>query len=245
MPVRERRAMHRSGEYADRGEYHRHLDPTWSYYPLYLQKMQLVSALIRSLPQNQRCLDIGAGEGVLVEQLRAAGHAATGIDPHYSSRTVRRGSAAKLPFRAARFDVVFCLDVLEHLPWSEQEQAIAELRRVLRPGGLAVLSLPNLAHLPSRVKFLLTGRLIRTSHVRKHVGDRPIAEYLDLLSAAGLRLEQRAGGTRFGEPLLPPLLRRFPSLCFSNFLVLRAPARRAKPLTQAASLRPAVRRGGR
>ena len=55
------------------------------------------------------------------------------------------------------------------------------------------MSVPNLAHLQSRVHFLLLGRLIRTASPAKHPGDRPVGEYLDLARHAGFRLRSRSG----------------------------------------------------
>src|SRR4029079_10152032 len=71
--------------------------------------------------------------------------------------------------------------------------AFAELHRVLRPGGELLVSVPNLAHLQSRIHFLLLGRLIRTASEFKHPGDRPVAEYLRLARAAGFTLAARRG----------------------------------------------------
>ena len=60
--------------------------------------------------------------------------------------------------------------------YAAQPVALAEIHRVLAPGGEAFVSVPNLAHLQSRLHFLLKGRLIRTASESKHPGDRPIAE---------------------------------------------------------------------
>src|SRR5262249_27653813 len=49
------------------------------------------------------------------------------------------GSALALPFASASFDVLTCFDVLQHLPAGRLSQAAAELRRVLRPGGIALV----------------------------------------------------------------------------------------------------------
>ena len=72
---------------------------------------------------------------------------------------------------------MLCLDVLEHLSFADQPRALEELRRVLSPDGELLVSVPNLAHLQSRLNFLLRGRLIRTASEVKHPGDRPLAEY--------------------------------------------------------------------
>jgi hypothetical protein len=108
---------------------------------------------------------------------------------------------------------------------------------VLEPGGELLVTVPNLAHLQSRVHFLLTGRLIRTASEYKHPGDRPIAEYLRMARDAGFTLiEQR--GIFPTVPVLTRIIRRHPrrlqplhrwltrllpvpAWCFLNVLVLR------------------------
>ncbi|MSP22274.1 MAG: class I SAM-dependent methyltransferase [Dehalococcoidia bacterium] len=50
------------------------------------------------------------------------------------------GSAAALPFDDASFDAVFCTIVLHYLPSDVQTAAVAEMRRVLRPGGRAIVA---------------------------------------------------------------------------------------------------------
>ena len=101
-----------------------------------------------------------------------------------------------LPYADGSFDRALCLDVLEHLTFEEQPRALAELHRVLDPGGELLVSVPNLAHLQSRVHFLLQGRLIRTASELKHPGDRPIAEYLPLAGRAGFELSRAAASFR-------------------------------------------------
>ncbi len=197
------------GEYAARGDYHRQLDPSWEYYPTYLAKLARVRDYLDALPGGARVLDAGCGEGVLVEEYSDR-LAIEGVDAFYSSDRVRVASLTALPYPPGVFDCVLCLDVLEHLPWDEQRAALAELNRVVRPGGELVLSVPNLAHLQSRVHFLLRGALIRTASERKHPGDRPVAEYLRLAHDVGFTLVERHG--IFPTiPVLAHLIRRHPA----------------------------------
>jgi SAM-dependent methyltransferase len=182
----------RTGEYAERGDYHRHLSPGWEFYPTYLAKLDAVRRYLARLPPATRVLDAGCGEGLLVEEFRGQ-LAIEGLDPHYSSARVRRGSLTALPYADAAFDRALCLDVLEHLTFDEQPRALAELHRVLAPGGELFVSVPNLAHLQSRVHFLLLGRLIHTANPAKHPGDRPAGEYIALAARAGFRLVERHG----------------------------------------------------
>lgn len=161
------------------------------------------------------------------------------MDASYESARVQRVSLLELPFEAGSFDRALCLDVLEHLHFSEQPAALAELFRVLRPGGELLVSVPNLAHLQSRVQFLLRGRLIRTASELKHPGDRPMGEYSTLARRAGFQLVARDGIfptlpvitriiRRNPKRLLPlhALLTRMipiPGWCFLSLMTLRKP----------------------
>jgi SAM-dependent methyltransferase len=182
----------RTGEYALRGDYHRHLSPDWEFYPTYLAKLEQVRRYLAALPASTRVLDAGCGEGVLVDEFHDR-LVIEGVDPNYASAHVKRGSLLALPYADASFDRGLCLDVLEHLTLAEQPRALAELFRVIAPGGELLVTVPNLAHLQSRVHFLFRGELIRTANVAKHPGDRPVAEYLDLAARAGFHLIERRG----------------------------------------------------
>jgi SAM-dependent methyltransferase len=228
----------RRGEYAARGDYHRTLDPGWEYYPTYIAKMRAVRRYLDALPKDARVLDAGCGEGVLVEEYAAAMNI-VGVDANYASDRVREGSVTALPFPDGSFDRALCLDVLEHLPFEDQRKALAELHRVIAPRGELLVSLPNLAHLQSRVHFLLMGRLIRTASEIKHPGHRPVAEYLEMAARAGFVVIRRRGIFPT-VPVLTRMIRRsparlrplhraltrllpFPGLCFLNLVWLRKP----------------------
>jgi SAM-dependent methyltransferase len=228
----------RRGEYAARGDYHRSPDPAWEFYPTYIAKLRAVRQWLDALPSSTRVLDAGCGEGVLVDEY-AGRLRIEGIDPNYGSDRVRTASLMALPFAEGTFDRALCLDVLEHLSFDEQPRALAELFRVLRSGGELLVSVPNLAHLQSRVHFLLTGRLIRTASEQKHPGDRPVADYLRMAERTGFTVVARSGifptvpiVTRFirrhPQRLMPlhRLLTRLlpvPGWCLLNLITLRKP----------------------
>jgi predicted SAM-dependent methyltransferase len=230
--------VERTGEYALRGDYHRDLSPDWEFYPTYLAKLDLVRRYLAALPAGTRVLDAGCGEGVLVSEFHDR-LLIQGVDQHYASDLVRRESLLELPFEDTSFDRALCLDVLEHLSFADQPRALAELFRVVRPGGELFVTVPNLAHLQSRLHFFVTGRLIRTANPLKHPGDRPMAEYLDLARRAGFELLQRRGifptvpvltrWIRRSPAQLAPLHRALtrllpiPGWCFLNALRFRRP----------------------
>jgi SAM-dependent methyltransferase len=209
MPSDEVLTPHRQGEYSERGDYHRNLQPSWEFYPTYLAKLERVRAYLDRLPGGTRVLDVGCGEGVLVDEY-AARLAIEGVDANYASSRVTSGSVTSLPFGDASFDRVLCLDVLEHLALHDQAAAFAELYRVLTPDGEALISIPNLAHLQSRVHFLFRGNLIRTASERKHPGDRPVNEYMRMARAAGFTVRRREGVFPT-IPVLTSIIRRHPA----------------------------------
>jgi 2-polyprenyl-3-methyl-5-hydroxy-6-metoxy-1,4-benzoquinol methylase len=184
-------ALH--GEYEERGEYHRQLDKNWKYYPVFVHKMRLVKKYLNANARLRKTIDLGCGEGILVEEFRKKGFDIVGLDYNYQSPHVIRGDMTNLSFADETYDLALALDVIEHLSFEQQSQALAEIWRVLKPGGRAILTIPNLAHFASRVTFALFGKLLRTSSIDRHPGDRPIQEYIQLCREHGLEIVSRKG----------------------------------------------------
>lgn len=211
----------RKGEYSRQGEFHRNLNPNWSYYPIYINKVELIDELLRRYNcQSGKILDAGCGEGVLVEKYAQQGWDITGVDKNYASSYVQEGSITALPFADNTFDTVLCLDVLEHLYYNDQNPALNEIRRVLKPNGVVLFSCPNLAHFTSRLKLMFRGRLLRTASVGHHPGDRPMLEYQELFEKAGFEIQERQGIF----PTVPPIYRfvmRYPAKSPGLLRVLR------------------------
>ncbi len=101
-------------------------------------------------------VDIGCGGGILAESMAAAGAEVTGIDMAEGPLTVARlhqvESGAGVDYRqstaeelaaanAGQYDIVTCLEMLEHVP--SPAQIIASVHTLLRPGGLAFFSTIN------------------------------------------------------------------------------------------------------
>ena len=105
------------------------------------------------LPAGQRVLELGCGAGTYVRLLAKAGHRVVGLD--YSRPSLGRALAADpagagrylaaeayaLPFAAGAFDAVLCIGVLQAL--AQPERALAEMARVLAPGGRALVETLN------------------------------------------------------------------------------------------------------
>lgn len=186
---------YRGWEYAKKGDYHRNLDPNWSYTPTYLRKMRFVRNQILRIGPKARILDAGCGEGVLVEEFRKKGFRIEGLDLNYESEIVRNGSVLEMPYEKDSFDAVLFLDVFEHLGYADQPKALAEIRRVLRSRGRLIVSIPNLAHWNSRFRFVCFGTLDRSDSEINHIGERPFTENKRLLTDAGFQIEEIIGIT--------------------------------------------------
>lgn len=199
------------GEYSRKGEFHRNLNPNWNYYPIYVNKVEVVDELLnRHRCRNGRILDAGCGEGVLVEKYAQQGWDIIGVDKNYASAYVQEGSILEIPFEDNHFDTIMALDVLEHLNYNQQTPALRELKRVLKPGGTAIFSCPNLAHFTGRLKLMFRGKLLRTASWGHHPGDRPMCEYEELFAHAGFEVIERVGLF----PTVPPIYRfvsRYPA----------------------------------
>src|SRR5581483_11909615 len=106
------------------------------------------------LVQGSRVLDVACGSGYGSALLARAAAEVTGVDvaadaiaharakyAHAANLQFREGDCVALPFADGSFDVVVSFETIEHI--AAQERFLAELRRVLAPGGLLVLSCPN------------------------------------------------------------------------------------------------------
>ena len=120
----------------------------------------------RWVPREARCLDVGCGDG-RTSGLWLLNHGCSyeGVDVSAPAvaeaiglglQAQRIDDASTLPFADRSFDVVVCVEVLEHL-FSPLE-AVGEMARVLRPGGLLIVTVPNVAYWRRRLDFFLLGR---------------------------------------------------------------------------------------
>ena len=102
--------------------------------------------VLRERGAQARVLDVGCGAGFLSNHLAREGFEVTGVDASKASLDVAArhdvsgraryvlGDALALPFPAASFDVVCAMDFLEHV--EDPAAVVAEISRVLKPGGL-------------------------------------------------------------------------------------------------------------
>lgn len=170
-----------------------------------------------------RAIDIGAGQGrhsyemlrrgadviafdqnendmADVAEMFGALHAAGEVPESGVART-QTGDALALPYDDASFDVVLMSEILEHIP--DDEAAIAEMVRILRPGGLAAVTVPRFW--PEKVCWALSDEYheVEGGHVRIYRSSELAAK----LGAAGLGSPDRPRACT-ARPVLVAQVRR-------------------------------------
>jgi SAM-dependent methyltransferase len=161
-------------------------------------------------------LDAGMGAGVLCAELDRRGWVVSGVDissamvdgaiarlPHLSDR-LRRASITELPYDDGSFDAVVATGVLEYVP-DDLPLAVGELARVLRRGGVAVVSYPNYRAPVTIWRGRVLYPLVRAAKRMVHTGMPPpprvpqgrLSRLRQCLDRAGLRVEElRPAGSR-------------------------------------------------
>jgi SAM-dependent methyltransferase len=108
-------------------------------------------------------IDVGCGNGALLDALLARGFSCTGIDSSEISvrnvierlqaqrgfRGALTGSVDRLPLADGQAGTALLVEVIEHLDGPTLERALAELHRVVRAGGFLIVTVPNQEDLPA------------------------------------------------------------------------------------------------
>jgi len=129
------------------------------YTELHIKRKDNVLRLLTDFANGRalNVLDIGCGPGILMKEVLQLGHEATGLDiaetmireaeetlRDYMPRRTRCivGDVENLLFQDGTFEAVLCIGVLQFLP--STFKSISEITRVLKEGGVTIISLPNI-----------------------------------------------------------------------------------------------------
>jgi 2-polyprenyl-3-methyl-5-hydroxy-6-metoxy-1,4-benzoquinol methylase len=142
-----------------------------------------------------RVLDVGCGRGLLLAQLRQRGWEVQGTELSEQSAAYPRdvlgipvhiGDLADLHLPSEQFDAVVMWHVLEHVP--DPAVVLAEVARLLRPGGIFLVAVPNFGSLEARFTRDKWFHL----DVPRHLNHYTPAVLYRSLAAAGLRVRRAA-----------------------------------------------------
>ena len=132
---------------------------------------------------GRRFLDIGCAVGDYMAVIGAMGGIVSGIDLDAPQIALGRelhakaglntdfhiGDATALPFAEETFDAIYAADVFEHLSQAVKQAVIAEMYRVLKPGGIVVIKTPNLAYLRLTIMLQRIRRVLRGQSPNIHI----------------------------------------------------------------------------
>ncbi len=130
---------------------YKQMDQIESDHPWFVAKRKFLSVVLdkyRLSLGRLKVLDVGCGTGAVMQFLAKKNFEVYGIDPSgealkyctLKGLSVKKSSAEKIDFSEDSFDVVFALDVLEHL--ENPELAVEEIDRVLKKGGIFIMTVP-------------------------------------------------------------------------------------------------------
>ncbi len=186
---------------------------------------QIIPLVVERLGSMTTVLDLGTGEGQIARALQRRGVEVIGVDPFPDQIrvAVQRGggpaygvgAARAIPVASGSVDAVVACLVFEHI--DDVDEAIAEVSRVLRPGGRflfllnhPLLQTPNSGWIDDQVldppeQYWRLGEYLKEAVTVEEVGKdifvkfihRPLSRYLNSLTAAGLVL------CRMDEPAPP------------------------------------------
>lgn len=108
-----------------------------------------------------KVLEMGAGHGAFTKKLHDNGYDvyANDLFPEYyrfnEVECIQVDITDKQPYEDNTFDVILAIEVMEHI--HDHNIFFRECNRILKPGGIVVISTPNILSLKSRVRYLFSG----------------------------------------------------------------------------------------
>ncbi len=167
------------------------------HYWWFVSRRRLAFSLLRRFAPEGLTLDLGCGTGAVMAELQSM-RPAVGVDLSGTALefAAERGitglvkaDAQALPFADSSFSALVTLDTLEHVP--NDVEAAAEIARILRPGGVAIVNVPAF-------RWLWGPHDVALMHCRRYKR----SEVVQLLEDAGMTVEFASYGVFFLFPVV-------------------------------------------
>ncbi len=213
---------------------------TWEY----ASGLEKFGRLLSITPGGGKVLDLGCGDGRAGQELLAQGFEVYGLDADEQAIKLanERGLKASLgdlekplPYLDGEFDLVLCLDTLEHI--YDEAGLVQEIGRVMKAEGSAIISIPNHFDIRNRLAFLVGGSIVHWAHKQydattvwgySHIRFPRLIDLCELLASKGLYMEAvqynfNSGGV-VPRRITPAFVRRwlvasFPNLFSGKFVI--------------------------
>jgi ubiquinone/menaquinone biosynthesis C-methylase UbiE len=166
----------------------------------HLGRLRIIQTYIKKAvgrKKNLKILNVGCGTGGTIDMLESFG-AVDNVDTSEDALTFMRQKGyanlfkvndVQLPFEDETYDMVGAFDVLEHI--EDENGALKEWRRVLKPGGAVVLTVPA-------YQWLWSGHDVSLHHKRRYTTSR----IATAAKAAGLNVDRKSYAIVFSLPLV-------------------------------------------
>jgi len=171
-----------------------------------VEKGSRVDIALKLLESGDKLLDVGCGDGTLGYYAKAKYKEVYGVDISEKALNIARKRGVitfkvdlnkeALPFSNNFFDAVTCLDVIEHV--IDPRFLVGEIHRVLKKGGILIISTPNIRYWRYLFSLIFKGRFPKTSNDTElwdggHLHYFTFKDVEDLLTKYGFKIITKRG----------------------------------------------------
>ena len=172
----------------------------------------VATLVAQHVSKDARVLDLGAFTGAMLARLTANGfkqlhaadlvnHLSRSLDLAFTQADFNEDFAQN--FGSLQFDCIIASEIIEHL--DDPRHFLREIRKLLLPGGIAVVSTPNIAFFEGRIKFLLRGELwgfgANNYRSQRHITPLSREQFPLVLAETGFSLFVMSTAGSFATPL--------------------------------------------
>ena len=174
-------------------------DQELSWFQLHRNRfIETLDLTLKYVAKGSTVLELGSAPGRMSVMLQTLGYDLVALDKQPETHALRYSSHGiravkndlekdRFPFPDERFEAILFTEVLEHIDPNYLTQLFWEIRRVLRPGGILIISTPNSLSLENHILALAGRRKLFHEHVKEYT----LTELADLVGSNGFVIVER------------------------------------------------------